>query len=72
MVPSCSLRMHENESTVKPVYKGQPRGITKVAVLNRWPLFRVSETTYPIFTGQIKNDLCGQETTIRRCPYAQV
>ena len=57
---------------VKPVYKGQPRGITKVAVVNRWPLFRVSETTYTIFTGQITNGLCGQETTTRRCPCAQV
>ena len=35
----------------KPVYKGQPRGITKVAFVDRWPLFGASETTYPIFTG---------------------
>jgi len=39
--------------TVKPVYNGQPRGITKVAFVDKWPLFGVSETTYPIFTGQI-------------------
>ena len=49
----------------KPVYNGQPRGITKVAFVDKWPLFRTSETTYPIFTGQIKTGLCRQETTIR-------
>jgi len=26
-------------STVKPVYNGQPWGITKVAFVDRWPLF---------------------------------
>ena len=57
---------------VKPVYKGQPRGITTVASVDRWPLFRASETTYLSYTGQIKNGLCGLETTTRRCPYAQV
>jgi len=61
-----------SEYTVKPVYKGQPRGITKVALVDRWPLFGASETIYPIFTGRIKTGLCGQETTTRRCPYAQV
>ena len=46
--------------------------------LQKWPLltgrlyFGASETTYPIFTRQIKTGLCGQETTTRRCPYAQV
>ena len=58
--------------TVKPVYKGQPRGITKVAFADRWPLFDALETTYPIFTGRIKTGLSGQENTTRRCPYAQV
>ena len=58
--------------TVKPVYKGQPRGITKVAFVDRWPLFGASETTYPMFTGQTKIGLCGQETTTRRCPYTQI
>ena len=57
---------------VKPVYKGQPRGITTVASVDRWPLFRASETTYLSYTGQIKNGLCGLETTTRRCPCAQV
>jgi len=33
-------------NTVKTVYKGQPRGITKVAFADRWPLFRMSETTF--------------------------
>ena len=47
-------------------------GIIKVAFVDKWPLFRASETTYPIFTGQIKTGLCRQETTIRRCCYAQV
>ena len=49
----------------KPVYNGQPRGITKVAFVDKWPLFRTSEITYPIFTRQIKTGLCRQETTIR-------
>ena len=57
--------------TVKPVYNGQPQGITKVAFVDKWPLFGASETTYPIFTGQVKTGLCRQET-IRRCCYAQV
>jgi len=57
---------------VKPVYKGQPRGTTKVAFVDRWPLFRESETIYPIFTERIKTGLWGQENTTRRCPYAQV
>ena len=26
--------------TVKPVYNGQPWGITKVVFVNRWPLFQ--------------------------------
>ena len=51
---------------VKPVYKGQSRGIPKVASVDRWPLFEASETTYQSFTGQIKTGLCGIETTIRR------
>ena len=29
--------------------------MTKVTFVDRWPLFGASETTYPIFTGQIKN-----------------
>ena len=33
-------------STVKPVYKCQPQGITKVAFVDRWPLFGASETTF--------------------------
>ena len=33
-------------NTVKTVYKGQPRGITKVAFADRWPLFGASETTF--------------------------
>ena len=45
----------------------QPRGIIKVAFVDKCPLFGVSETTYPIFTGQIKTGLCRQETTICRC-----
>jgi len=57
--------------TVKPVYKGQPRGTTKVAFVDRWSLFGASETTYRIFTGLTQTGLCGQETTTRRCPYAQ-
>jgi len=24
---------------VKPVYNGQPRGFTKVTIVDRWPLF---------------------------------
>ena len=36
------------------------------------PLSGTSETTYPIFMGQIKPGLCWQETTIRRCCYAHV
>jgi len=60
------------EYTVKPIYKGQPRGITKVAFVDRWPLFGASETTYLIFMGRIKTGLWRQETTIRRCPYEQV
>ena len=56
----------------KPVYNGQPRGITKVSFVDKWPLFGASETTYPIFMGQIKPGLCWQETTIRRCCYAHV
>jgi len=28
--------------TNKPVYNGQPRGITKVAFVDRWPLSRRS------------------------------
>jgi len=43
-----------------------------MALVNRWPLFGALETTYPIFMGRIKTGLCGQETTTRRCPYAQV
>jgi len=58
--------------TVKPVYKGQPQGITKMAFVDRWPLFGASETTYPIFMGRIKTGLFRQETSTRRCPYAQV
>ena len=57
---------------VKPVYNGQPRGITKVAFVDKWPFFGASETSYPIFIGQIKTGLCRQETTTRRCGYAQV
>ena len=48
--------------TVKHIYKGQPLGTTKVAFVDRWPLFRALETTYPLFIGQIKNGLCEQET----------
>ena len=44
--------------TVKPVYNGQLRGITKVVFVDKWPLFGASEITYPIFTGQIKTGLC--------------
>jgi len=57
---------------VKPVYKGQPLEITKVAFADRWPLFEALETAYMIFTGRIKTGLSGQETTTCRCPYAQV
>jgi len=56
----------------KPIYKGQSLRIIQVALVNRWPLFGLLETTDRIFTGQIKTGLCGQETTTRRCPYAQV
>jgi len=59
-------------NTVKPVYEGQSRGNIQVTLVDRWPLFGVLETTYPIFTGRITTGLCGQETTIRRCPYVQV
>ena len=59
-------------NTVKPVYNGQLRGIIKLAFVDKWPLFKSSETTYPMFTGQIKTGLCRQEITIRRCPYAHV
>ena len=31
---------------VKPVYKGQTQGITKLAFVYKWPLFRASEATY--------------------------
>jgi len=34
-------------NTVKPVYNGEPRGIGKVALIDKWPLFGASETTYP-------------------------
>ena len=51
----------------KPVYEGQPRGITKVVFADRWPLFRKSETTF-----QFSQDELRQETTTHRCPYAQV
>ena len=64
--------MAKKKNTYKPVYKGQPRGITKVTFVDRWPLLGASETIYPIFMGWIKTGLCGQETTTRRCPYAQV
>ena len=40
--------------------------------LQKWPLFGASETTYPMFTGQTKTDLCGQETTSDRSLHAQV
>ena len=33
-------------NTVKTVYKGQSQGITKVASVDRWPLFGASETTF--------------------------
>ena len=62
----------ETPYIVKPVYKGQSLGITKMALVNRWPLFVASETTYPMFTGRFKTGLCGQETNTRRCPYAQI
>ena len=58
--------------TVKPVYNSQPQGMTKVAFVDRWPLFRALETTYLIFSGQIETGLCGHETITRRCPYAQI
>ena len=48
------------------------RSVTNVAFVDRWPLFGASESNYPMFTGRIKTGLCGQETTIRRCPYEQV
>ena len=63
----------------KPVYKGQPRGITKVAFVDRWPLFGASETTYPIFTGQIQSGLYSRKPLLAGvvmhrfdCRYAQV
>ena len=62
----------ETPYIVKPVYKGQSLGITNVAFVDRWSLFVASETTYPMFTGRFKTGLCGQETTTRRCPYAQI
>ena len=73
----CSLKIW---CTVKPVYNGQPQGITKVVFVERWPLLTIvayvrsdgNSVSYPIFTGRIKTGLCGQETTTRRCPYAQV
>jgi len=55
--------------TVKPVYKGQSRE------LQNWPLLTgdlCSECQKLIFTGQIKTGLWKQETTTRRCSYAQV
>jgi len=39
---------------VKPVYKGQSRGIPKVASVDRWPLFEASETTYQSFTDKLR------------------
>jgi len=47
-------------------------GITKVAFVDKWPLFGASKTTYPIFTWRIKTGPCKRETTTRRCPYAQI
>jgi len=41
------ISMYRTWYTVKTVYKGQPRGITKVAFADRWPLFRTSETAFP-------------------------
>jgi len=73
LLPLLRLQVIDYDSTtVKPVYKGQPRGITKVASVDRWPLFGASETTYQSFTGQIKTGLCGLEATTRSCPYAKV
>ena len=46
--------------------------LQKKAFVNRWPLYGASETTYPIFTGQIKTGLSGQETANCRWPLAQV
>jgi len=43
--------MAKKKNTYKPVYKGQPRGITKVTFVDRWPLLGASETIYPIFMG---------------------
>ena len=57
-------------STVKPVYKCQPRGISNVAFVDEWPLFGASKTTYPMFTGRNITGLCEQVTTTRMCPYA--
>ena len=57
---------------VHTCHKGQSRGITKVAFVDRWLLFGASETTYPIFRGHIKTGLYGQETTTRMCSYTQV
>ena len=56
-------------TTVKPVYTGQQRDITK------WPLLTsglCSERQKLLITGQIKTGLCRQETTTRRCCYAHV
>ena len=39
---------------------------TKLSFVDKWPLFGGSETTYLIFTGQIKTGLSGQETATRR------
>ena len=43
-------------------------GNNKVAFVDKWPLFRASETTYPIFTGQINTGLC----RLGWCCFAQV
>jgi len=52
----------------KPVYKGQPRGIAKVAFVDKWPLSSASKTAYPL-SGRNITGLCEQVTTTRRCPY---
>jgi len=54
--------------TVKHIYKGQPLGTTKVAFVDRWPLFRTSETTYLMFTEKIKMAFVNRKP----CPYAQI
>ena len=56
------MTTHVRSYIIKPVYNGHSQGITKKAFVNRWPLYGASETTYPIFTGQIKTGLSGQET----------